>query len=131
MKQFLLGILMLGMAACSSIPGLEKDASPRDRLLGLEVQFNGVFALMKEYENLPRCHVVTTKVCSEQNAVDRMRAVVRSFDATSDTAWNVLKQVAASDNAKDAAIAAVAAVVSDAQRLYDGVKGVIVGKKEI
>lgn len=130
MKQFLLGILMLGMAACSSIPGLEKDASHRDRLLGLEVQFNGVFALMKEYENLPRCHVVSTKVCSDQTAVNRMRAVVRSFDSTSDTAWRVLKEVETTDDAKDAAIAAVGVVVADAKRLYDGVKGVIVGKKE-
>lgn len=131
MTRFAFALLALfAIGACSAVPGLEKDATPGQRLLGAEVQYNTVFALMAEYEGLQRCNPsMTTKVCSQQAVVDRMRSAHVGIVKAMDTAWTVIRSSGANATTKDYAVNTVEALIADAKTLYDSVKDVIVGKR--
>ena len=91
MKRYLMvvAIALLASGCGLKIPSLLAD-SPAQHLLALEVEYNGVYALMRQYEDLPRCAVTESKVCSEQAAVNKMRAVNTAFDETSESAWRIV-----------------------------------------
>lgn len=120
-KQYhaaLVGLVFL-LASCSFIPGLEPDATPAQRLLGLQSNYATAFVLVTKYENLPRCSNAEAPVtCSKQDVADNMRkthdAVKESFKA----AWKVVWDVKSTESAQEAALAAASAVVDNARNLY-------------
>ena len=123
--------LGLGLAACGTIPGFEYDASASDRLLGLEIAYGTVFLMAVEYENLPRCFIVDTPICSDQEVVDKMReahiAVVQGLDS----AWKVIYATNVDSEAKDVAIAIVETTIDDAKELYNSIRDVILGSRKL
>ena len=123
------GVLVLG--ACDTVKEIPsvKAKTATEHMLALEVEYNGVFELMRQYEDLKRCSVTTSKLCSSQDVVDRMRAINTTFDTTSASAWKVIKTVNASESVKDAAVASVTVVLADAREIYNSVRNVIVGTK--
>lgn len=125
--------LLLAISACDTVKGLVPSLAaktPAQHMMALEVEYNGVFALMKQYEDLSRCSPAGSKICSDQGAVNRMRAINTAFDDTSATAWKVIRQAGASSDAKDAAVAAVVAIVADARTLFESVSAVLASFKE-
>ena len=90
MRRILLVIALAGiLGGCSwfseNVPSAKAETAAQ-HLLAIEVEYNGVFALMAEYENLKRCRVTSSKVCSDQAVVDRMRLVNTAFDVARDPA---------------------------------------------
>lgn len=136
MKRYLLTLglaCLLALGACDTMKSLVPTLSaktPAQHMLALEVEYNGVYALMKQYEDIQRCSPTGSKICSEQNVVNKMRAVNTAFDTQSLSAWKIIKDISASPTAKDAAIATVANLVGEATTLYSSVSTVIAAFKE-
>lgn len=127
-RYFTIGLVIL-LSGCSTL-GLgesptEKAKTPSQHLLALEVQYNGIFSLLADYEDLPRCSITESKVCSEQTVVNKMRAVNTSFDATSKAAWAVIRTLSSNMDAQDAAVHGVVLIITEARGLYDSAKDVI------
>lgn len=140
MKRIIGAMAMVGMVLLLSgcgvmdtmkdfVPSL-KAKTPAQHMMALEVEYNGVFALMKEYEGLTRCHVTASDVCSKQDVVDKMRAINTAFDAQSAAAWKIIRDTSNSASVKDTAIKTVVGIVGQARTLYSSVNGVIAAFKE-
>lgn len=118
--------LALSGCANSFLPGFEKDATPSQRLLGLEANYGTAFVAAAQYEDLPRCSThPDANVCSKQDVVDRMRAAHTAVKKSLDTAWATVWAVEANDDAVEAAVAAAEKVVGNAMDLYNSYKSVV------
>lgn len=126
--KYLAIVALLALGACDTlkalVPSLQAK-TPAQHVMALNVEYNGVFSLMKDYENLPRCAVVASKVCSEQGVVNKMRVINTSFDTQLASAWRIVKDASNSSSVQEAAVSALGTIVSDAKALYGSVANVI------
>lgn len=126
-RTIMAALVLLVVASCDTVKETPtaKAETPKQHLLALNVQYNGIFSLMNDYQNLKRCNVAATKICSEQKVVNQMRAINTSFDASLETAWKIVDKAGVSESSAEAAVETVRVIVADARKLYDSVKDVI------